>query len=219
MRQRQAQFWRGLAVLFLCAAWAVVAHYASAGQGPADFNTALGCVPLVFAAALFTRPLAWPWRLIVFVALGYLLFLLWPQLRQDVAWLYYLQHLGVHLGLAWLFGHSLYTGGDALITRVARQLHAAPLSGRHVRYTRQVTAAWSLFLTGNAFVSSLLFFLAPREIWSMHANLLTWPLVGLFFLGELAVRRCLLPPEDRSGLFASIRAYRSMQAGNGTGGS
>ena len=45
MPSRQTKFWRGLAVLLLCAAWAVAAHYASAGHGPADFNTALGCLP------------------------------------------------------------------------------------------------------------------------------------------------------------------------------
>ena len=49
----------------------------------------------------------------------------------------------MHLGLSWLFGRSLFTPGDALITRIARQLHSAPLSPRHERYTRQVTAAFS----------------------------------------------------------------------------
>lgn len=217
MPSRQTKFWRGLAVLLLCAAWAVAAHYASAGHGPADFNTALGCLPLVFIAAVVARPLNWFWRGLIGGGLGALLFLLWPHLRQDVAWLYYLQHLGMHLGLSWLFGRSLFTPGDALITRIARQLHSAPLSPRHERYTRQVTAAWSIFLVCNALLSTLLFFLAPREIWSVHANLLTWPLIALFFLGELLLRRRVLLPEDRSGLVASIRAYRGMQSGNRSG--
>ncbi|WP_415037098.1 hypothetical protein [Azonexus sp.] len=212
MPSRQAKFWRGLAVLLLCAAWAVAAHYASAGHGPADFNTALGCLPLVFFAVVVARPLGWFGRGLLAAGFGTLLFLLWPHLRADVAWLYYLQHLGMHLGLAWLFGRSLFTGGDALITRIARQLHSAPLSFLHERYTRQVTAAWSLFLVANALISTLLFFLAPRAIWSIHANLLTWPLVALFFIGELLLRRQVLLPEERAGLFASIRAYRSAQS-------
>ena len=62
MPSRQTKFWRGLAVLLLCAAWAVAAHYASAGHGPADFNTALGCLPLVFIAAVVARSLNWFWR-------------------------------------------------------------------------------------------------------------------------------------------------------------
>ena len=49
---------------------------------------------------------------------------------------------------------------------------------------------------------------APIAVWSVFANLLTWPLVGLMFLAEYLVRCRVLPPEDRGGIFAAIGAYR-----------
>ena len=45
---------------------------------------------------------------------------LWPQLRQNVPLLYYLQHVGSQLALAVFFGRTLLGPGEALITRIAR---------------------------------------------------------------------------------------------------
>ena len=204
-----AQLLRGLAVALLLGAWAIAAHYGSSGAGSADFNAALGALPIVAVIAL----LLWRVRNPLLIAAGglgtlALLAWLWPQLRDNVALLYYLQHLGSHLALAALFGRTLFGPGEALITRIARSVFG-DISERKQRYTRQVTIAWTLFFLANALLSTVLFLFAPAAIWSIHANLLTAPLIGLMFLGEHLVRLRKLPPEERPSFITAIRAYRN----------
>jgi uncharacterized membrane protein len=203
---------RGPALIVAMMAWAVAAHIGSAGIGDADFNAALAVAPLVL---LVVVPLCRLPRLAA-IAGGALLVAglawLWPAMRGQVALLYYLQHLGIHLALGALFGRSLFGPGEALATRMARSIYNGVISARKVRYTRGVTIAWTIFFFANALVSTLLFVFAPAEVWSTHANLLTGPLVGLMFAGELLCRRCLLPPEERPGLAQIIAAYRQQTA-------
>ena len=142
---------RALAVILVMGCWAVVSHYASSGAGNADVNAALGIAPLVLIAIVMLWQL--PSRLgIAAGALvgAALIFWLWPQLRENVSLLYYLQHLGAHLALGTLFGRSLLGSGDALITRLARSIYGDTITERKVRYTRQATLAWTLFFFGNA---------------------------------------------------------------------
>lgn len=205
---------RAVAVAVLMGAWTVAAHYGSAGAGNADFNAALGVLPLVlmFGVALWQLP-SRTVRLLAAPAGGVLLVWLWPQLRDNVALLYYLQHLGAHLALAALFGRSLFGPGEALITRLARSIYGGTISARKVRYTRQATIAWTLFFIANASVSTLLFLFAPTQVWSLHANLLTWPLIGLMFVAELLWRRRVLPPEERPRFADIVAAYRRHSRG------
>ena len=201
---------RGLAVFLLFAAWAVAAHYGSAGGGHPDINAALGVLPLICVAGLLLWRQKAIWlRLSGLLATLGLLAWLWPQLRQNVALLYYLQHLGTHVALGILFGRTLFGPGEALITRLARTVFRNGISERKARYTRQVTVAWTTFFFANASVSTLLFLFAPAEIWSIHANLLTGPLIGLMFLAEHLVRLRVLPPEERPSFLTVIRAYRA----------
>lgn len=211
---------RDLGVLLLMLAWVVAAHVGSNGWGNADFNAGVALLPIVAAVLMALWRLA-PWALRGAGVLGLaaLLAWLWPQLRHNVALLYYIQHLGIHVALGVLFGKSLIGPGDALITRMARRIFAQPLSERKVRYTRGATLAWTLFFFTNALVSTALFIWAPPAIWSVHANLLTGPLIGLMFLGEHLVRLRVLPPHERPGLAAIVQAYKRESAsdsGRGT---
>lgn len=204
---------RDLGLLLVMAAWVVAAHVGSAGWGNASFNAAVGVLPIAVAVlmALWRLP-QWTLRGAGVLALGALLAWLWPQLRHNVPLLYYLQHLGIHVALGVLFGKSLLGPGEALITRMARRIFAHELSARKVRYTRGVTLAWTVFFFVNALVSTLLFIWAPPAIWSIHANLLTGPLVGVMFLVEHIWRMCVLPPHERPGLAAIVQAYRRESA-------
>jgi uncharacterized membrane protein len=78
-----------------------------------------------------------------------------------------------------------------------------------LRYTRQVTAAWTLFFFGSAVISAGLFFFAPIEAWSVFANILSLPLIGIMFLVENEVRKRTLPKSDQVGLIGTIRAVRA----------
>jgi uncharacterized membrane protein len=190
--------------------WIVASHLGSTGRGPVDLHVAVAVAPFLVALAIgFTRLRAPMLKAVAWLVVAALLWVLWPGLRAQVALLYYLQHLGFHLALAALFGASLLGPGDALVTRLARRVHGQELSPGHVRYTRQVTAAWLAFFVLNALVSTALFLFAPREVWSLHANVLTGPLVGAMFLIETAWRRAVLPPHERPSLSAVVRAWRA----------
>lgn len=204
-----AQALRVGATAILIVGWAVAAHLGSAGAGSVDLNTAVALLPILVALAvlLWQAHSRWLFAAGLLVAAG-AVWVLWPQLRQSVSLLYYLQHLGSHLALAVFFGRTLRGNGDALITSMARFIYLDALSARKVRYTRQVTLAWTVFFVANALVSTGLFLWAPAAVWSVHANLLTGPLIGLMFLGEHLIRLRVLPAHERPSVAEVVRAYR-----------
>lgn len=203
------QWLRGLLVLAAVGAWAVLAHRGSAGTAPSDFSTLLGVAPIVAALGLLVWRTGWP-LLTASSGIALLggLYWLWPILRQNVALLYFLQHLGANLALAALFGRSLLGPGEALVTGMARIVHQGEVSERKARYTRQVTIAWTLFFVANALLSAALYLLAPPAVWSSFANLLSMPLILAMFVGEHLVRSRVLPPEERPSIAQVVRAYR-----------
>ena len=133
---------------------------------------------------------------------------LWPTLRQNVALVFFIQHLGTNLALATLFGRSMLGGGEALITQLAKAVHHGEISERKRRYTRQATLAWTLFFLGNALVSAMLWLFAPQSAWSVFANLLSMPLLAGMFIAEHVWRSVALPPEERPNIADVVRAYR-----------
>lgn len=210
MKWTPAQVLQGGAMAALALAWVVAAHAGSAGWGNPDVNAAVALAPLVGALLLaLWRQCRWWWVALALAALGVALAATWSQWRQNVAALYYLQHLGAHLALAALFGRTLRVPQVPLVTRLAQSIHPEPLSPRHARYTRRVTWAWTLFFAANALVSTGLFWWASAEVWSFHANLMTGPLVALVFAGELLCRRWVLPAHERPSLASVVRAYRA----------
>lgn len=205
---------RSAALLAVIVGWALLAHQGSAGDAHPDLAAALATAPLLAVAVMLLWRAGHP---LWIVGGGSAVFLLlaasWPLLRQNVALLYYVQHLGTNLALATLFGRSLFAGHEALVSQFARFAHGGTISPLKARYTRQVTVAWTAFFLATALVSTLLFWLAPAAAWSVFANLLTMPLLLLMFAGEHLARQHLLPPDERSSIADTIRGYRSaMQA-------
>jgi uncharacterized membrane protein len=123
-----------------------------------------------------------------------------------LAWFYYLQHVGMFLALGAWFGATLRPGREALVTRFARHAGQA-LSASGLAYTRRVTLAWTAFFAAVAGVSTLLFFLAPLEAWSVFANLLTLPLSVAMFAAEYGVRLRAHPELCHGGVMRSVRAF------------
>lgn len=200
---------RSLVLVAFMAAWAIAAYFGSTGQGSPDFNTAVGATPFIVILAT----LLWRGRHPLGAAAGGLLAAatlvwLWPSLRQNAALLYFIEHLGINLALAALFGRTLVGPGEPLITRFARIVNHGVLSERQHRYTRQATLAWTLFFLANAALSSLLYALAPHAVWSVYASLLTAPLIGLMFVAEHLWRMRALPPEERPSIADVVRVWR-----------
>jgi uncharacterized membrane protein len=119
--------------------------------------------------------------------------------------------------LSWFFGRSLRAPRVPLITRIACALEnlGDNMPADQARYTRRLTAAWSLVLAALAVLNAALAFAAvpggvadrldllppgpppawtiPREHWSLVANLLNYGIVGAFFAGEYALRKRHFP--------------------------
>ena len=210
MNLTPASLLRGGALLALIVGWAVLAHLGSAGGANPDFSAVVATAPLVALSVMLLWRAGHPLWIVLggFAVLG-LLAWFWPALRHNVALLYYVQHLGTNLALATLFGRSLFGARESLVTQFARLAHCGAISAAQARYTRQVTIAWTIFFLSTALVSSGLFWLGQLAAWSIFANLLTLPMIGLMFAVEHLCRQHLLPPGDRSTVADTIRGYRA----------
>jgi uncharacterized membrane protein len=201
--------WRRLQIAAACVlilSYASLSHYANS-VGAHALGAALALAPLT----LFTLVLAWRWRrsaaLLCAAGIAGVLYFLWPVLERKFSLFNLLQETSLYSVLGLTFGRSLAGGRIALCTRFADKLHG-PLSPREVRYTRHVTAAWTIFFFGTASISVLLFLVAPLRVWSIYVNFCMLPLICAMFVGEYLVRRRVLPQVTRTaGLLDSIRIY------------
>lgn len=185
-------------------AYPPLAYWATRQGSGAAAAVALGDLALVFLAGPLLRPRAWAWAVAALLALA-----LHALARTDVAQLLLLAPPVVFLALvAWLFGRSLRAPHAPVITRIAAALHGiepAALPDELQRYTRGVTAAWTLLLGMLALVNGVLALCEvpggvlaelgrppawgiAREQGSLLANLVNYGVVGAFFVGEYLLR-------------------------------
>lgn len=199
----------GLLTGGLIVAYDGLAHYVSAVPDAAPWAALVTLLPAVaFGLALLFKHYGWlPATLGGLLVVG-LALQLWPLLRDNLTWLYLAQYLSTNIALGLYFGRSLGPGQTPVCTTFAAMSHPS-LSPTLQRYTRRVTQAWTLFFFASAAISILLYFLAPAEVWSLFSNILYLPSLALMFLVEGLMRRRALPPEDRQGVLASIRAYQA----------
>lgn len=193
----------------LAFAYAVFAHYASAMADIGAWAILLAAAPMLAIGIGFARDSRWGMLALAVLLAGFGgLAWLWPTLHNPAAWLYFLQHFGVNGALALIFGRTLTGGRQPLISVLAAFVHDI-MSPELNRYTRQVTIAWTLFFASCSAISAALFFFGPIEAWSVFANILSLPLIGLMFLVENEVRKRTLPKRDLVGLKATVRAFRT----------
>jgi len=211
---RRGQGLQIAAVLALIVGYAGLSHYCTDGAGSREISAGARSLGAALALApLLTIGFALLWRctrpLIAVLFAGLTAVLLrayWPLLAANFTFVYMLQECTVYGLLAASFGGSLRGGATPYCTRLADRLHG-PLTQSELRYTRQVTAAWTLFFGAVGAVTFILFFAAPLRVWSMFANLCTLPLVVAMFIAEYAVRCRVLPRADRGGILATVRAF------------
>jgi uncharacterized membrane protein len=120
-----------------------------------------------------------------------------------------LPHVTLCLFVASLFARTLLPGKVALVTRLARHVHG-DLPAVIESYTRRVTWAWFLFMTGLALTSLLLSCLFAPEDWSVFANLFTLPLVMLLFALEYIYRVRRFPWFEHVSPLAAMRVFRTV---------
>ena len=193
-----------------CIAYPVLAHYSAATSAATSFPSLGVAVSLAPSLAIllwltWRSPMRWA-MLLLCAVVGGLLWGFWGVLERNFSWVYFLQHAGTYAMLAAVFGVTLGRGRQALCTRFAEVVHGS-LSPEEVRYSRQVTLAWTLFLLSISLVSGALFFLAGIEVWSVFANFLSFPLILLMFVVEYAVRLRKLPHQKKHSIMDGVLAY------------
>jgi uncharacterized membrane protein len=196
-----------VALALLLVAGAFLAHYAlTTGHSP-TLGALLALAPLAAIAIVAVRrskrrlPL-----LLALVGASLLLWLGWESLERYFSDVFFLEHVGTNLLLGAIFGRTLVGEREPLCTRFARLLHG-PLSPEEARYSRQVTAAWTLFFLAIATLSCLLYLGGHVAAWSILANFLTLPLVVAMFAIEYAVRRRVLPAAQGASILDGARAF------------
>ncbi|SDZ13093.1 hypothetical protein [Pseudomonas sp. NFIX28] len=86
-----------------------------------------------------------------------------------------------------LFGLSLKYG-PPIVERLAR-LSEPQLPEKAIRYTRQVTIAWSVFFLFNGLLAAALTLWAPLSWWTLYNGLIAYGLMGLLFAIEWLLRQ------------------------------
>jgi uncharacterized membrane protein len=204
---------KGVVAVGSCAAYSVAAHFAAASTAPGLSQAAVAVAPaLALALALAWRSRPRLIGLALWLTACLALYAGGGWLVAHYRWVFLLQDAGLQALLGLAFGRTLRSGQTPLVSQFAAMLRG-PLPTAVARYTRRATWAWTLFFAGMATLSLLLFWLAPIAVWSVFANLLGLPLVVLMFVGEYAVRRCVLPAPDRAGLWEAFAAYRRSSPG------
>jgi uncharacterized membrane protein len=199
----QAVFFAAAGVVYLG-----MGYLASISEHPPLVTIILGIIPLC-AVSLAS---AWHSRarilsLLLFAACAASFVLNLENLRNHVAWLYFVQHAGAMVLLCFTFGITLKgRHADALCSRIAGFMQA--VDAEYLHYTWKVTLAWTIYFAVSASASVLLFAFAPLEVWSVFANLLTPVLVGAMFVAEYLIRLKVMPGREHFSIAKTISAYR-----------
>lgn len=200
--------------IFLVVGYALLAHTFSTRTQISASLLPLAFVPLACALAL--KPAWRKWSALLLISVAAIacnpLWLQWSA--QHLAWIYFAQDTALNAGLALLFGSTLRRGEIPLCSRIALSLQPPPTAPT-LRYTRAVTWAWTVFFCAVAIISTLLFLAASQAVWSAFANLLYWPLLIAMFASEYGARLLLLPRDQRSGFWATIRAFSHFHGARG----
>lgn len=128
------------------------------------------------------------------------------SMRTALGLLNGLPHAVINILLLGLFGRTLASGREALITGFARRVHGT-LAPDIERYTRQVTLAWCVFFAAQVLVSAILFATASLETWSVFVNLLSGPLIVLMFVGEYLYRIVRFPDHAHVSIWKGIQMF------------
>ena len=198
----------------LSVAFAILAHAAILQDLPPAVGALLSLVPLALLAAWWLRrhrgriALALVAAAVVAACLG------WGVLQRHFPGLFFLEHAGSNLLLAFVFGRTLAPGREALVTTFARILHTH-LPVEVERYTRKVTLAWTILFAALATASAVLYLGGYLEAWSMLVNFVSAALIGTMFVVEYLVRLRALPDWERVGLMGGVRAFSRHFAARG----
>ncbi len=93
----------------------------------------------------------------------------------------------INLTLLALFGRSLLSGHEPIISRLSRFEHGE-LPHVLAVYTRRVMWVWTAFFAGITIESVLLAAYASLETWSLFTNILNYIFIAMLFVGDYLYR-------------------------------
>ena len=191
-----------------------LAHAAVTRGEPSSLGAIVSLVPLAVVLFIVLRRAGHRVALGLGVTLAAIaLWLGWDELERHFPDLLFVEHAGMNLALAWVFGRTLREGREPLIRLFARIAHGNQVPPGIERYTRMLTLIWALFFATLFVVSALLYFGGFPKAWSFLANILSPILIATLFVIEYAVRMRVLPHVERVGILAGVRAFvHHMQA-------
>ena len=212
-RARTRSLTRTASVAILAIAYALLAHFSTAQGGHGALGAVLaigpvGSIALIFAWRSKRRVLG----LTVWLLAAGLIAAHWYELKMQFLWIYLIQQVGIYCLLGLSFGRTLVPGRVPLCTQMAVRVHGA-LSAEALRYTRQVTTAWTLFFATIAAALIVGFFSVPVTGWSVFANFGIPVLIISMFAIEDRIRRRALPDMAHAGIIATIRASTAVGFG------
>lgn len=198
--------WVALGIV-LSAAFAVLAHAAILENLPRSAGALLSLVPLAIVGLLLARRARRRAAAVAGVAVVLAaLWIGWAELERHFTDVFFLEHAGLNLLLAVVFGRTLAAGHEPICAVFARLVHGS-IPPEVARYARGVTLAWTLFFAAMFVLSCALYLGGAHAAWSLLANFLTVPLVMAMFVIEYVVRYRVLPHWERPGILGGVRAF------------
>jgi uncharacterized membrane protein len=208
--------WQAVRVTGLVAGGAIylwLGYIGAASENPPLIALLAGLLPLVVMAlaAAWHSKVRWVAVPLCVAACAWAVVNL-QMLRGHTAAFYFVQHVGAMGLLTITFGSTLWGGHDkALCSRIAAIVIPGPLEADYLRYTWQVTLAWTLFFVSCGSLSAALFFFGALDAWAIFANVVSPILIGVMFVGEYLVRQRVLPNRPHLSIAATIQAYQKFR--------
>ncbi|MCK4864619.1 MAG: hypothetical protein KAT06_04265 [Gammaproteobacteria bacterium] len=143
----------------------------------------------------------WIAGIMLLLVIGVISYLMQPAYRN---YLLFLPPILMLLSLFILFAQSLLADQTPLITRYASIL-GDNLDERHLRYNKNLTRLWSVFFLLMTTTSILLAIFTSLEVWSFFTYVLSYLLLGSFFIIEFMFRKHYFAGEIEGGFFQFIR--------------
>lgn len=158
---------------------------------------------LFFLLGVFWHAL-WRRRLVpTLVYLGLSLLILALGYWNLTLYLLYLPPIIIPLTLLIVFGRTLLSGREPLITAIGEAARG-PLSLAMRRYTKVLTQLWCVVFFIMMLWSAILPLLQQPELWSWFTNVINYGFVGVLFGGEFLLRKKLFPDHNHPGFIEYI---------------
>ena len=204
--------WRLAALGAGLVAYALLSNWLMVHAAAKAWTVALLFGPLLLAvAALGWHRRQWLTLAVCAALLAALVAVVWRGGVADAQLLYVLQHAGLHLALAWVFGSTLRGDEKPFITTLAEGLHARlgqAFSPELALYTRGVTWLWTGYFLATPVLSALIYFSTSWPVWTLYCTVLTPLAAAALFVGEHLWRRLRHPEFPQVTLRAALDAYQ-----------